>query len=90
MRMVGKGFSGKDTPLFPTMMVQAQQEQDNVADEAVNEDMDDSLERPATTATSLDAEQDSGNIDKTQSKATPNLTPLNFNAAGHTTLGVNS
>ncbi|GKE75174.1 hypothetical protein Tco_1537215, partial [Tanacetum coccineum] len=29
----------------------------NVADEAVNEEMDDSLERVATTATSLDAEQ---------------------------------
>ncbi|GJW47335.1 uncharacterized mitochondrial protein-like protein [Tanacetum coccineum] len=44
----------------------------NVADEAVNEEMDDSVERAATTATSLDAEQDSGNISKTQSKATPN------------------
>ncbi|GJV10078.1 hypothetical protein Tco_1351619, partial [Tanacetum coccineum] len=44
----------------------------NVADEAVNEEMDDSLVRAATTATSLDAEQDSGNIDKTRSKATPN------------------
>ncbi|GJW74339.1 hypothetical protein Tco_0133709 [Tanacetum coccineum] len=30
----------------------------HVADEAVNEEMDDSLERVATTATSLDAEQD--------------------------------
>ncbi|GKD43776.1 hypothetical protein Tco_1268421, partial [Tanacetum coccineum] len=40
--------------------------------EAVNEEMDDSLERAATTATSLDAEQDRGNINKTQSKATPN------------------
>ncbi|GJW36940.1 putative ribonuclease H-like domain-containing protein [Tanacetum coccineum] len=29
---------------------------DNVADEAINEEMDDSLERAATTATSLDAE----------------------------------
>ncbi|GJT99925.1 putative reverse transcriptase domain-containing protein [Tanacetum coccineum] len=45
---------------------------DNVADEVVNEEMDDSLERAATTATSLDAEHDRGNIDKTQSKATPN------------------
>ncbi|GJX42011.1 hypothetical protein Tco_0257001 [Tanacetum coccineum] len=45
---------------------------DNVADEAVNKEMDDSLERAATTATSLDAEQDRGNINKTQSKATPN------------------
>ncbi|GJW31559.1 uncharacterized mitochondrial protein-like protein [Tanacetum coccineum] len=45
---------------------------DNVTDEAVNEEMDDSLERAATTATSLDAEHDRGNINKTQSKATPN------------------
>ncbi|GJX09639.1 putative ribonuclease H-like domain-containing protein [Tanacetum coccineum] len=91
-RRVRKGFSRRDTPLFPTMMVQAQQEQsegsamptdpqhtptviqpstsqpqlkqrsrrpkrkdtevhqpsgptDNVADEAVNEEMDDSLGR---------------------------------------------
>nr|GEU98780.1 ribonuclease H-like domain-containing protein [Tanacetum cinerariifolium] len=44
----------------------------SVADEAVNEEMDDSLERAATTATSLDAEQDRGNISKTHSKATPN------------------
>ncbi|GKD29184.1 putative ribonuclease H-like domain-containing protein, partial [Tanacetum coccineum] len=47
---------------------------DNVADEAVNEEMDDSLERAVTTATSLDAEQDRGNINKTQSMATPNET----------------
>ncbi|GJR40571.1 hypothetical protein Tco_1216255 [Tanacetum coccineum] len=45
---------------------------DNVADEAVNEEMDDSLERAVTTATSLDVEQDMGNINKTQSKETPN------------------
>ncbi|GKD13008.1 hypothetical protein Tco_1197415 [Tanacetum coccineum] len=44
----------------------------NVADEAVNEEMYDSLERAVTTSTSLDAEQDRGNINKTQSKATPN------------------
>ncbi|GJS28924.1 hypothetical protein Tco_0489544 [Tanacetum coccineum] len=119
MRRVGKGFSGRDTPLFPTMIVQAQQEQgegstiptdpqhtptiiqpstsqpqlkqrprrpkrkdteiphssgptSNIADEAVNKEMDDSLARAATTATGLDVEQDSGNINKTQSKATPN------------------
>ncbi|GJZ07904.1 hypothetical protein Tco_0542187 [Tanacetum coccineum] len=53
------------------MMVQAQEEMGE-ADEAVNEEMDDSLVRAATTATGLDAEQDSGNINKTQSKATPN------------------
>ncbi|GJW11733.1 hypothetical protein Tco_1577560 [Tanacetum coccineum] len=45
---------------------------DNVVDKAIDEERDDSLERAATTATSLDAEQDRGNIDKTQSKATPN------------------
>ncbi|GKA37432.1 hypothetical protein Tco_0723997 [Tanacetum coccineum] len=118
MRRVGKDFSGKITPLFPTMMVQAQQEQgegsamptdpqhtptitqpstsqpkktqkprkpkkntevpqpsgstDNVADEAVYKELDDSLVRAATTASSLEAEQDSGNIIKTRSKATPN------------------
>ncbi|GKG25807.1 hypothetical protein Tco_0398953, partial [Tanacetum coccineum] len=33
----------------------------NVADEAVYEEMDDSLVRAATTASSLEAEQDSGN-----------------------------
>ncbi|GKC10133.1 hypothetical protein Tco_1001743 [Tanacetum coccineum] len=44
----------------------------NVADEAINEEMGDSLERGATIATGLEAEQDSGNIDKTQSKATLN------------------
>ncbi|GJS82286.1 retrovirus-related pol polyprotein from transposon TNT 1-94 [Tanacetum coccineum] len=119
MRRVGKGFSGRETPLFQTMMVQDQEEMgkglanptdphhtptiiqpstsqpqkkqkprkpkrkdtevpqpsgptDNVADKAVYEGMDDSLERAATTATSLDAEQDRGNINKTQSKATLN------------------
>ncbi|GKE52242.1 hypothetical protein Tco_1487398, partial [Tanacetum coccineum] len=41
-------------------------------DEAVNKEMDDSLVRATTTASSLEAEQDNGNINKTQSKATPN------------------
>ncbi|GKC05393.1 hypothetical protein Tco_0997003, partial [Tanacetum coccineum] len=118
MKRVRKGFSRSVTPLFLTMVVQAQEEigegsanltdshqtptiiqpstlqlqkkqksrkprkdtqisqssgpTDNVTDEAVNEEMDDSLERAATTATSLDTEQDKGNINTTQSKATPN------------------
>nr|GEX14951.1 ribonuclease H-like domain, reverse transcriptase, RNA-dependent DNA polymerase [Tanacetum cinerariifolium] len=66
---VGKDFSGRVTPLFPTMMVQAQEEMG--VDEAVNEGMDDRLVRAATTASSLEAEQDSGNIAKIQSKETP-------------------
>ncbi|GJS99622.1 ribonuclease H-like domain-containing protein [Tanacetum coccineum] len=119
MKRVGKGFSRRETPLFPTMMVQAQEEIDEgsahptdphhtptiiqtstsqpqrkqipgkpkrkdteipqasgliepIADEAVYTERDDSLERGATTAPSFDVEQDSGNINKTQSKATPN------------------
>ncbi|GKE44532.1 hypothetical protein Tco_1471816, partial [Tanacetum coccineum] len=39
---------------------------------AVYKEMDDRLVRAATTASSLEVEQDSGNIDKTQSKATLN------------------
>nr|GEV36503.1 putative ribonuclease H-like domain-containing protein [Tanacetum cinerariifolium] len=44
----------------------------NVVDEAVYKELDDILVRVATTASSLEVKQDSGNIDKTQSKATPN------------------
>nr|GEW24887.1 hypothetical protein [Tanacetum cinerariifolium] len=43
-----------------------------VEDEAVYKKLDDRLVRAATTASSLEAEHDSGNIDKTQSKTTPN------------------
>ncbi|GJY67108.1 ribonuclease H-like domain-containing protein [Tanacetum coccineum] len=45
---------------------------DIVADKAVHKELGDSLVRAATTASSLEAEQDSGNITKTRSKATPN------------------
>nr|GEU36381.1 retrovirus-related Pol polyprotein from transposon TNT 1-94 [Tanacetum cinerariifolium] len=116
MRMVGKGFSGRITPLFPTMVVQSElgegsamptdpyhtptilqsssQPQkthkpkkptrkvtqvpwpsdpiEHVADEAVHKELGDSLVRVATTASSLEAEQNNRNINKTQSKATPN------------------
>ncbi|GKE40127.1 hypothetical protein Tco_1463532 [Tanacetum coccineum] len=118
MRRVGKGFSSRVTPLFPTIVVQNQSQSgegsailtdphytptiiqsstqpqktqqpkkpkrkdtqvpqssdpiENVVDEAVHKELSDSLVRAATTASSLEAEQDSGNINKTQSKATPN------------------
>ncbi|GJZ07942.1 hypothetical protein Tco_0542225 [Tanacetum coccineum] len=118
MKRVGKGFSGRVTPLFPTMVVQNQaalgegsamptnphhtltiiesssqpqktqksrkpKRKDTqvpqssgptniVTDEAVHKELGDSLVRTATTASSLEAEQDSGNITKTRSKATPN------------------
>ncbi|GJU82075.1 hypothetical protein Tco_1284440 [Tanacetum coccineum] len=45
---------------------------ENVADEAVHKELGDSLVRAATTASSLEAKQDNGNITKTRSKATPN------------------
>ncbi|GJW10504.1 putative ribonuclease H-like domain-containing protein [Tanacetum coccineum] len=118
MRRVGKGFSGRVTPLFQTMVVQNQSQLgegsaiptdphhtptfiqpstqpqktqqprkpkrkdtqvpqpsdpiESVADEVVHKELGDSLVRVATTASSLEAEHDSGNINKTQSKATPN------------------
>ncbi|GKA57713.1 hypothetical protein Tco_0756901 [Tanacetum coccineum] len=40
--------------------------------EAVHKELGNNLVRAATTASSLEAEQDSGNITKTRSKATPN------------------
>ncbi|GJS99300.1 hypothetical protein Tco_0820470 [Tanacetum coccineum] len=43
-----------------------------VADETIHEERGDSMERAATTAISLDAEQGSGNIIRTQSMATLN------------------
>ncbi|GJT86597.1 hypothetical protein Tco_1068314 [Tanacetum coccineum] len=45
---------------------------ENVTDEVVYKELGDSLVRDATTASSLEAEQDSGNIIKTRSKAIPN------------------
>ncbi|GJZ18217.1 hypothetical protein Tco_0554340 [Tanacetum coccineum] len=45
---------------------------ESVAYEAIHKELGDSLVWAATTAFSLEAEQDSGNITKTQSKETPN------------------
>ncbi|GJS64856.1 retrovirus-related pol polyprotein from transposon TNT 1-94 [Tanacetum coccineum] len=54
------------------MVPQPSNPSENVANEAVNKELGDSLVRVATTSFSLEAEQDSGNITKTRSKATPN------------------
>ncbi|GJY13187.1 hypothetical protein Tco_0382496 [Tanacetum coccineum] len=93
MRRVGKGFSGRETPLFQTMVVQDQAEMGEGS--AIHTDphhtptfiqpstsqpqMKQRSRRPkrkdtqaASTVTSLDAEQDRGNINKTRSKATLN------------------
>nr|GEU84587.1 hypothetical protein [Tanacetum cinerariifolium] len=62
MNRIGKGFFGKETPLFPTM----------VGPNQVQIGRGDSLVRATTTASSLEAEHDSGNIDNTQTKAASN------------------
>ncbi|GJT62922.1 hypothetical protein Tco_1006455 [Tanacetum coccineum] len=59
-------------PRKETQVPQPSDPTESVADEAVHKELDDSLVRAATTTSSLEAEQDSGNINKTQSKATPN------------------
>ncbi|GJY66475.1 hypothetical protein Tco_0468713 [Tanacetum coccineum] len=45
---------------------------EKVDDEAVHKELGDRMERAATTASSLEAEQDNGNINRTQSMATLN------------------
>nr|GEV43585.1 hypothetical protein [Tanacetum cinerariifolium] len=55
-----------------TQVPQASGSIEHVADEAVYKELDDILVRGATIVSCLEAEQDNGNIDKTQSKATPN------------------
>ncbi|GKC31676.1 hypothetical protein Tco_1038970 [Tanacetum coccineum] len=59
IRRQGKDFSGTVTPLFATMLIQSQAVEGE--DETVHEERGDSVERAATTATSLDAEHGSVN-----------------------------
>nr|GFA91025.1 hypothetical protein [Tanacetum cinerariifolium] len=81
MKRQRKDFLGRATLLFPTMLIQAQQEVDEgttsvhtkvVTYEVVYEKMYDRVERASTTATGLDADQDKGIISKTQFMATLN------------------
>ncbi|GJY55819.1 hypothetical protein Tco_0454934 [Tanacetum coccineum] len=61
----GKDFSRTVTPLFATMLIQSQavegEGSGQPTDETIHEERGDSVERAATTATSLDAEQGSVN-----------------------------
>ncbi|GJU53522.1 retrovirus-related pol polyprotein from transposon TNT 1-94 [Tanacetum coccineum] len=61
----GQKFNGKNVsmPCDPI---------ENVTDEAIHKELGDSLVRATTTASSLEVEQDNGNINRTQSKETPN------------------
>ncbi|GJT61069.1 hypothetical protein Tco_1004602 [Tanacetum coccineum] len=64
MRRQEKDFSRTVTPLFATMLIQPQA---NVGeDKTVHKERGDSMERAATTAASLDAEQDSGSVPRRQ------------------------
>ncbi|GJS22334.1 putative ribonuclease H-like domain-containing protein [Tanacetum coccineum] len=65
----------------------------HVADEAITKEMHDGLGRATTTTFSLEAEQGSGNISKTQTKATPSRlssprTSLEGGLGCHFTMGV--
>ncbi|GKE79509.1 hypothetical protein Tco_1545629, partial [Tanacetum coccineum] len=62
----------KELTSIDTKIPQSSGPTEHVADEAVQKERGDSLVRAATAASSLEAEQDNGNIDKTQSKATLN------------------
>ncbi|GJT82426.1 retrovirus-related pol polyprotein from transposon TNT 1-94 [Tanacetum coccineum] len=55
-----------------TQVPQSSVPSDSVEDEAIYKELDDCLVKSATTASSLEAMQDSGNIIKARSKATPN------------------
>ncbi|GJY07238.1 hypothetical protein Tco_0374292 [Tanacetum coccineum] len=66
-----------------TQVPQPRDPSKNVVDEVVHKELDDSLVRASTTASSLEAEQDSGNITKTRSKVTPNKSSsLGTNSGG--------
>ncbi|GJT00553.1 hypothetical protein Tco_0821722 [Tanacetum coccineum] len=66
-----------------TQVPQPSDPSENVTDEAVYKELGDNLVRAATTASNLEAKQDSGNITKTLSKATPN----EFSSLGTTSSG---
>ncbi|GKB30762.1 hypothetical protein Tco_0870163 [Tanacetum coccineum] len=69
MKRASKGYTGENIPLFPAMIVQGEGSthpprsptQTLVANETVHEERGDSMERDATTTTSLDVKQDSVN-----------------------------
>ncbi|GJS13182.1 putative ribonuclease H-like domain-containing protein [Tanacetum coccineum] len=81
----GEGSGQPSDPQPPSLIAPpSQEEQDTeipqsgglpekVGDEAVHKELGDKVERAATTAASLDAEQDSGKILKTQSTVIPNV-----------------
>ncbi|GKC68923.1 hypothetical protein Tco_1114806 [Tanacetum coccineum] len=66
-------IGNNDVISYTDYMLTIGNDEDNyVGDEAVHKELGDRMERAATTASSLEAEQDSGNINRTQSMATLN------------------
>ncbi|GJW81483.1 hypothetical protein Tco_0145458 [Tanacetum coccineum] len=77
-----KGDSGNFAQNYDTEIPQSSGPIEPVADEAVHKERGDRLVRAATTASSLEAEHVSGNITKTQSKATLNETSSQGTSTG--------
>ncbi|GJX31431.1 hypothetical protein Tco_0241286 [Tanacetum coccineum] len=69
--------------IFTELTMRRDLQLEDAEDEAIHKGLGDSLVRAATTASSLEAKQDSGNITKTQSKATLN----EFSSLGTTSGG---
>ncbi|GJS83615.1 putative ribonuclease H-like domain-containing protein [Tanacetum coccineum] len=70
--LLTKAFDVSRTAIRTTEISQSSRPINLVADETVYKEWEDRMERAATTASSLDAEQDNGNINRTQSMATLN------------------
>ncbi|GKB06239.1 ribonuclease H-like domain-containing protein [Tanacetum coccineum] len=71
-RQIRAKVNGKTIVISESSVRRDLQFNDDDADETIHEDRGDSMERAATTAISLDADQGSGNINRTQSMATLN------------------
>ncbi|GJS07820.1 hypothetical protein Tco_0364616 [Tanacetum coccineum] len=69
-----------------TQIPQSSGPTEHVVDKAIHKEKGDSLVRASTTTSSLEAKHDSGNIAKTQSKATPNESSSLGNTLGGNTL----
>nr|GEX89909.1 hypothetical protein [Tanacetum cinerariifolium] len=81
IKRIGKGFSGRETPLFPTMMIQAQEEMGEGSANPTDSHHTPTIIQPSTSQPQKTKQhrkhrrkvtEERVNIFKTQSKATPN------------------
>ncbi|GKB86598.1 hypothetical protein Tco_0958870, partial [Tanacetum coccineum] len=68
--LLTKAFDANHIKYLDTKVPQSSGPPEKVDDEAVYKELGDRMERVATTASSLEVEHDSGNINRTQSMAT--------------------